>query len=414
MDADALIYSIVTNGTKGTATLTDFNTGTYTYTPTPNQNGTDTFTFQVNDSTVNSTPATITITIIPAPPPPPVTPPPPPPAPVTTTPEPPPPLPPMTLTVSVSGTGTGGLTSTSAGLDCSPTSALCTYTVTTPTWVTLTATPAEGSQLSQWGGDAACQSDGKVLILADTTCQATFELQSYELTVGRFGDGHVTGPDIECPPDCTETFLYGTEVQLEAKAGREWIHTGWQGSCDQTGKVTVTQAHLCQAVFQEDPNVPNQLDGNGDGIPDARQPNVISLPDKVVGNYVSFEVQPDTCVINDVYTDLPENYGKPDKNKPLPQGLIYFELACPQAQISVYYHAISVVRRNFIFQKFGPKVPGDLNTVDWFTLPNVTFEAVQVGEKSVVKATYTITDGGLGDSTGVDGRIVDPGGIMVK
>jgi hypothetical protein len=122
-------------------------------------------------------------------------------------------------------------------------------------------------------------------------------------------------------------------------------------------------------------------------------------------------VQPETCIITEVYTDLPDNYGKPDKNKPMPQGLIYFELGCPQAQISVYYHAVSVVRRNFIFQKYGPTVPGDENTIGWFTLPNVTFEAVTVGEKTVVKATYTVTDGGLGDSTGVDGRIVDPAGL---
>ncbi len=317
------------------------------------------------------------------------------------------------LQVTLTGSGTGTVTSQLPNLQC--VADLCEQPVIdAPQWVYLKALPDTGSTFVGWSGDPACQADGKVLILTDTICQATFELQSYEFTVGRLGHGKVTGPGIDCPSDCTETVLYGTELQLEATADREWIHTGWKGSCDATGKVQVTNARLCHAVFEADLQVPNLGDGNGDGTPDARQPNVISLPDKVVGNYVTFEVQPDTCPIDDVYTDLPDNYGNPDKNKPLPQGLIYFELGCAQAQISVYYHALSVVRRNFVFQKFGPKVPGDLNTLGWFTLPNVTFETVQVGDKTVVKATYTVTDGGLGDSTGVDGRIVDPGGIMVK
>ncbi len=339
----------------------------------------------------------------------------PPSTPVTPTPISVPPLPPMTLTVSVSGAGTGSLTGNPAGIDCSPTSSACTYTVTTPTWITLTATPGEGSQLSGWSGDSACQADGKVFVMADTACQATFELKSYELTVGRLGQGQVKGTGFDCPPDCIETVLYGTEIQLEAVADREWIQIGWKGSCDQTGKLTVTNALLCQAVFKEDPAVPNQLDGNGDGIPDAHQPNVISLPDKVGGNYVTFAVQPETCVISQIDTELPDSYGNYDQQKkPLAQGLIAFDLACPQAQVSLYYHALSVVKRNFVFRKFGPTVPGNEETVDWYLLPKVTFEAVMIGGKSVVKASYTLKDGELGDSTGVDGRIVDPGGLMVK
>jgi len=59
-------------------------------------------------------------------------------------------------------------------------------------------------------------------------------------------------------------------------------------------------------------------------------------------------------------------------------------------------------------------VPGDEPTAGWYLLPNVTFEAVMIGGKSVVKATYTLTDGELGDSTGIDGKIVDPGGVELQ
>ncbi len=321
------------------------------------------------------------------------------------------------LQVTVAGSGQGSVTSDLEGIDCETNPQICNLPVIdSPRWVTLTAVPAVGAAFTGWTGDPACQTDGKVFVMADTTCVATFELNYYTLTVEKNAPAAtVTGEGINCPDTCQATYLYGTTVKLEAStAPWEWEWVGWGGSCDSQGQVTLTSDKVCRAQYQEDLNIPARGDGNGDGILDARQPNVISLPDKVTGRYVTFAVQPETCVISDVYTDLPDNYGKPENNKPMPQGLIYFELACPQAQISLYYHAVSTVKRNFIFRKFGPSVPGNESTAGWYLLPNVTFEAVMIGGKSVVKASYTLNDGELGDSTGVDGRIVDPGGIMVK
>jgi len=63
VDADALNYSIVTNGSKGTAVITNTTTGTYRYTPNPDAIGTDSFTFKVNDGQVDSNTATITVNI---------------------------------------------------------------------------------------------------------------------------------------------------------------------------------------------------------------------------------------------------------------------------------------------------------------------------------------------------------------
>src|SRR6185503_33934 len=63
IDLNALTYSIVANGTKGTATITNVVTGAYSYAPNANANGTDTFTFKVNDGTVDSNVATVTVTI---------------------------------------------------------------------------------------------------------------------------------------------------------------------------------------------------------------------------------------------------------------------------------------------------------------------------------------------------------------
>ena len=62
-DGDALIYSIVSNGGKGTAVITNAVTGDYTYTPNPGATGSDSFTFNVNDGQVDSNIATITVNL---------------------------------------------------------------------------------------------------------------------------------------------------------------------------------------------------------------------------------------------------------------------------------------------------------------------------------------------------------------
>ena len=63
VDGDALTYAIVSNGSKGSAVITNAATGAFTYTPNPNANGTDTITFKAHDGTVDSNTASIAITI---------------------------------------------------------------------------------------------------------------------------------------------------------------------------------------------------------------------------------------------------------------------------------------------------------------------------------------------------------------
>ena len=62
-DSNPLTYSIVANGTKGTAVVTNAATGAYTYTPNAGATGADSFTFKANDGTVDSNTATVNVTI---------------------------------------------------------------------------------------------------------------------------------------------------------------------------------------------------------------------------------------------------------------------------------------------------------------------------------------------------------------
>ncbi len=61
---DSHTVSIVTNGSKGSAIITNAATGAFTYTPTAGASGDDSFTFKVNDGTVDSNTATVSVKII--------------------------------------------------------------------------------------------------------------------------------------------------------------------------------------------------------------------------------------------------------------------------------------------------------------------------------------------------------------
>lgn len=62
-EGDTLSYQIVVNGSLGTATITNINSGEYTYTPNPGVEGTDVFTFKVNDGVGDSNIAVVTVHI---------------------------------------------------------------------------------------------------------------------------------------------------------------------------------------------------------------------------------------------------------------------------------------------------------------------------------------------------------------
>jgi hypothetical protein len=62
-DGDALTFSIVSQPSHGTVSITNSSTGAFTYTPASNFSGSDSFTFRANDGQANSNTATESVTV---------------------------------------------------------------------------------------------------------------------------------------------------------------------------------------------------------------------------------------------------------------------------------------------------------------------------------------------------------------
>ncbi|MDX2165996.1 MAG: choice-of-anchor U domain-containing protein [Deltaproteobacteria bacterium] len=159
---------------------------------------------------------------------------------------------------------------------------------------------------------------------------------------------------------------------------------------------------------------PNNGDGNDDGIPDMTQGNVTSLPGAGRHAYITLEACADgacttPCQAREVValaeSELPEQ-------SPLtfPVGLLGFIIDCSSANIHILYYALDQFAPETVYEKYGPNPPGSL-TSEFYELPGVTFGSEAVGsDPNVASASFTLTDGGIGDATTVDGMIVDPGG----
>ena len=153
-------------------------------------------------------------------------------------------IPTVPLSVSKAGNGQGTVTSTSNRPPVGT-----SYEVGTV--VTLTATPATGSDFTSWSGcDSVSGAICTVTMNAPRSVTATFTLQTFPLTVSKSnlltGDGTVTSTSspaspnqISCGSNCSVRFNYGTVVTLQASPAFLSIFNGWTG-CDSASGTTCT------------------------------------------------------------------------------------------------------------------------------------------------------------------------------
>lgn len=170
--------------------------------------------------------------------------------------------PPATSTLTVTNSsiagGTGTVVSDPAGIDCGSD---CSEAYANGTVVTLTANADAGSDFRRWDGacvgtDPTCE----LAMTADRSVTAVFEPQglTFPLEIEKIGtgDGTVvsTPAGIDCGMDCSEEFLSGTVVDLEATPDLGSNFAGWGGSCSGTGGCTVNMSveRSVTADFRDD------------------------------------------------------------------------------------------------------------------------------------------------------------------
>jgi len=149
-------------------------------------------------------------------------------------------------------------------------------------------------------------------------------------------------------------------------------------------------------------NAPNNGDGNGDGIPDYAQRNVVTIKSSN-GNYVTIaSLDASLEVITpQAYKSLERN-----NNYEYPHGMYSFNINASSATVTIYFHGISNLS-NAVYRKA-------TTTGLWANYPNVTFSSIMLGGQRVATATLILQDGQYGDSDGiVNGVITDPGGPAV-
>jgi LmbE family N-acetylglucosaminyl deacetylase len=159
----------------------------------------------------------------------------------------------VTLGASTAGNGAGTVTSVSSPnsatqINCG---AACSAVYDLGSVVTLTATPAIGSNYTSWSGcDSVSGNACTVNMNAARSVTAIFTLQTFPLTVNKThlltGNGTVTSTSspaspsqINCGGTCSVSYNYGTVVTLTATPELLSLFNGWSG-CDSTSGTTCT------------------------------------------------------------------------------------------------------------------------------------------------------------------------------
>jgi hypothetical protein len=157
---------------------------------------------------------------------------------------------------------------------------------------------------------------------------------------------------------------------------------------------------------------PNDGDANADSSADSLQFGVASLPAAAGGSYLTLEIPSGSCrFLRSVATTAESAQPVADATWDYPQGLISFRVpSCSAVTLRLLLHGRDTIPADWAYRKYGPTTPGSPGSAAWYSLPGATFGSSPIGAATVATATFTLTDGSLGDDTAVDGEIVDQGG----
>lgn len=152
------------------------------------------------------------------------------------------------LTVSRTGTGQGSVTSNPTGISCSTGCPSQSVSFLQGASISLTASPASGSQFTGWSG--ACTGTSPTCTVTLNSSQSvsaqfsTTTASIQPLTVNSAGGGSGTvssSPSgINCTGTCSANFSAGANVVLQASPAAGSLFAGWTGDCQGNGSCTLS------------------------------------------------------------------------------------------------------------------------------------------------------------------------------
>jgi hypothetical protein len=230
LDNDALTYSIVAQGSKGTTTVVS---STLRYAPSLNIFGSDSFTYRANDGTANSNTAAVNVSI-------------------------------SEVTYVISGNSGIGSAVLSYSVNGTPTSVTADsagdYSFSVTAGWSGTVTPAlTGYTFSPTSRTyASISSNSAAQNYAATLNSYTLSVTNSNTTAGTITSDK-TG--INCGTSCSASYNHGTVVVLTATPATNYYKfTGWSGACTGTGTCSLTMdavksvsATFVQATFSDVP-----------------------------------------------------------------------------------------------------------------------------------------------------------------
>lgn len=142
-------------------------------------------------------------------------------------------------------------------------------------------------------------------------------------------------------------------------------------------------------------------DVNGDGLLDALQSNVASIVNPVTGrpSALSFDLG---CTLN-AFTMVAANSLPADNQHTYPDGLASFDLSCEASDITLTLPGGNL-GTGYSVRKYGPIAPDFGGASSWYPVAATIDSAND-------SFSFFLEDAELGDSTGDDGRLVDPVGV---
>lgn len=164
----------------------------------------------------------------------------------------------------------------------------------------------------------------------------------------------------------------------------------------------------------ETPVGPNQGDANNDGIPDSQQPHVTSYRNPQTGKYVTLVAPTGSQITNLTTLSVEDHDVKDDGGFSYPLGLVNFTITGlatgADVPVEVLFHgADDQAAADLVARKF------KTSASSVFTIDEAAITEDTIDNHKVLKASYTITDGGDLDNDGqANGQVTDPLGLGVN